>query len=114
MHNDLMSWSIKLKKLKVYLVSNISRELEDNPPPMDQRREVVNDLLKQIVVDAKIRLPETLRHQVFQEVLDDLLGYGPIQPLLDDPTITEVMVNSFDKIYVERDGKLIKTKIKFN
>jgi pilus assembly protein CpaF len=103
-----------IEKVKAYLISNISRELEDNPPPIYRRREVVNELLNQIVVDSQIRLPETLRHQVFREVIDDLLGYGPIQTLLDDPSITEVMVNSFDKVYIEREGKLIKTNIKFN
>ena len=46
-----------------------------------------------------------------QLVLDELLGFGPIQPLLDDPSVTEVMVNRADRVYVERKGKPFRTDI---
>ena len=42
-----------------------------------------------------------------------MLGYGPIQPLLDDPGISEVMVNGFKQVYIERDGKVVRTDINF-
>jgi pilus assembly protein CpaF len=58
-------------------------------------------------------LPEPLRNQIFKDVLDDLFGYGPIQPLLEDSEISEIMVNGAKKVYIERDGKLIKTDIQF-
>jgi pilus assembly protein CpaF len=102
-----------IEKVKVYLINNISRELEINPPSINQRAEVVKGLLNQFLDESKLRLPETLRNQVFRDVFDDLLGYGPIQPLLEDPKITEVMVNSSRNVYIEQDGKLVKTKIKF-
>ncbi|MCJ7701911.1 MAG: CpaF family protein [Anaerolineales bacterium] len=102
-----------IERVKAYLVNNLSRELEANPPPVDKRRETVDALLDQVYTNAKLNLPETLRIQVFRDVVDDLLGYGPIQPLLDDPEITEVMVNGPDRVYIEKKGKLIKTKITF-
>lgn len=102
-----------IERVKAYLVNNLSRELEANPPPADKRRETVDALLDQVYTNAKLNLPETLRIQVFRDVVDDLLGYGPIQPLLDDPEITEVMVNGPDRVYIEQKGKLIKTKITF-
>ena len=45
------------------------------------------------------------RRQLVREIADDILGYGPLEPFLADDTVTEVMVNSFDRIYVERDGQ---------
>ena len=58
-------------------------------------------------------LPESIKAQVFHDIHDDLLGYGPIQALLDDPTITEIMVNRYNMVYVERSGKLLKTNVTF-
>ena len=46
------------------------------------------------------------RARIAQEIADDILGYGPIEPLLRDPDLTEVMVNASDDIYIERSGKL--------
>jgi pilus assembly protein CpaF len=103
-----------LNKLKNYLVNAVSRELETNPPaPTDHRRAIVNTL-QQVYTQARIQLPNTLKEEIFHEVLDEMLGYGPIQPLLDDPSITEVMVNGCDKVYIERSGKLIRTEVRFD
>ena len=100
-------------KLKTYLMNAVSRDLEANPPAeADQRRAITNSL-QQIYTQARIQLPNTIRDQVFHEILDEMLGYGPIQPLLEDSTVTEVMVNGCDKIYIERNGKLIRTEISF-
>jgi pilus assembly protein CpaF len=60
-----------------------------------------------------LNLPDSLRSQIFRDVIDELIGYGPIQPLLDDPEITEVMVNGPKQVYIEREGKVIKTSITF-
>jgi pilus assembly protein CpaF len=70
-------------------------------------------MLGQIYNQTNLNLPETLRQQLFRDVLDDLVGYGPIQHLLDDPSVSEVMVNGPEDVYVERDGKLAKTSVKF-
>ena len=53
------------------------------------------------------------RREIIEAVLDNVLGYGPIEPLLADPTVTEVMVNNPDTIYVERGGKLYLTDQRF-
>ncbi len=102
-----------LEKVRVYLVNNLTRELENNPPPMHRRREFIVQKLEQVYEQTQLRLADTLRQQVFRDVLDDLLGYGPIQPLLEDPDITEVMVNGPYKVYTERKGKLTLTNVKF-
>ena len=102
-----------LEKVKVYLINSLTRELEANPPPINRRREFITQKLKQVYEQTQIRLADTLRQQIFRDVLDDLLGYGPIQPLLDDPDITEVMVNGANQVYTERKGKLTLTNVKF-
>ncbi|QAT41590.1 CpaF family protein [Clostridium sp. JN-9] len=51
--------------------------------------------------------------KIVQEIINDITGYGPINPLLQDPEITEVMVNGPDMVYVEKEGKLQFTDIKF-
>jgi pilus assembly protein CpaF len=112
--NGMSTRSPEIVKLKSYLINNISRELEAEPPPVNQRREVITRHLEQAYNSIRVQLPITLRDQVFHEILDELLGFGPIQPLLDDAEISEVMVNGFGKVYIERKGKLIKTNVTFD
>ena len=53
------------------------------------------------------------RRQITREIADDILGYGPLEPLLRDDTVTEVMVNNYDRIFVERAGKIERTTAGF-
>src|SRR5213083_3316476 len=53
------------------------------------------------------------RRRIVREIADDILGYGPLEPLLRDDSVTEVMVNAHDRIYVERSGKIESTNISF-
>jgi pilus assembly protein CpaF len=53
------------------------------------------------------------REKLIEEVLDETLGFGPLEPLLKDPTVSEIMVNGPKKVYVERRGKLEKTEVGF-
>jgi pilus assembly protein CpaF len=54
------------------------------------------------------------RARVTQEVADDILGFGPLEPLLNDPEVTEVMVNGCEHVFVERSGKLTRVDTRFN
>jgi pilus assembly protein CpaF len=53
------------------------------------------------------------REKLIEEILDETLGFGPLEPLLKDPTVSEIMVNGPKKVYVERRGKLEKTEVTF-
>lgn len=105
--------AVDLAKLKTYLINAVTRDLEANPVTIDRRSDAIDEILGRAFQQTRLNLPETLRTQVFHDVRDDLLGYGPIQPLLDDPEISEVMVNGANKVYVERRGKLVKTSVHF-
>ena len=102
-----------IEKLKTYLISTLQRELEAAVPPNDRRSQSVNQRLVEIYNHTQLRLDENTRDQVFGEVLEQVIGYGPIQPFLDDPGIDEVMVNGHRQVYIERKGKLIKTDVTF-
>ena len=103
----------EIAKLKTYLVGIISRELDKRPVSHDQRQQVVQTMLEQAYERTKVQLPPTARSQLFKDVTDEVLGYGPIQQFLDDPDVSEVMVNGPDKVYLERKGKLVKTNVVF-
>lgn len=103
-----------LVRLRDHLVNAVARELEGKDYIQgDQRREAVLQALQQIYAGLKINLATPIREQLFREVLDELLGFGPLQPLIDDPEISEIMVNGPKKVYIERKGKIIKTNITF-
>jgi pilus assembly protein CpaF len=103
-----------LVRLKKYLIDTISRTIEMEGISFEQRSDFIKERIEGIYAQAKLKLPEDMRRIIFNDVLNDLLGYGPIQPLLEDPEVTEVMVNGPKKVYVEKQGHLIKTTIAFD
>jgi pilus assembly protein CpaF len=105
--------SADVEKLRAYLTSTLVQELEADPPPINHRRQAITKRLGDVYDRTQLRLADTLRIQIFRDVLDELLGYGPIQPLLEDPEISEVMVNGPKQVYIERKGKLVRTSVAF-
>jgi pilus assembly protein CpaF len=103
----------ELTKLRDFLVGQVSREMEGQPVLGEDRRKAVNQLLQQAYQNTRLQLPNTIRDQLFHDILDDLLGFGPLQPLIDDPDISEIMVNGPKNIYIERKGKITKTNVTF-
>jgi len=73
-----------------------------------------------VLVDVRNRLTQERglatadRDRLVQEIADDTLGHGPIEPLLNDDSVTEVMVNGPDSVWVERAGRLEKTHVRFS
>ena len=102
-----------LLKLKYYLINTLSRDLESESIPVEKREEFAVQRLDDIYQRANLRLPDDIRIHIFKEVNDELFGFGPIQGLLNDPDVTEVMVNGPKNIYVERKGKLTKASVIF-
>jgi pilus assembly protein CpaF len=73
---------------------------------------VLRAVTEQLALD-RTPLTREERRQITKEISDDILGYGPLEPLLQDDTVTEVMVNGPDMIYVERSGKIQHTPASF-
>ena len=103
-----------LVRLKKYLADNLMRALETEGVPIAQRNSFVQKNINQIYEQTQLKLPEDLRKQIFEQVLNDLLGFGPIQTLLDDEDVSEIMVNGPKKVFVERKGKLTKSNVTFD
>ncbi len=81
----------------------------DKTQVVDEIRIVVHDLLSQEA--TPLNLDE--RDDLVVQILDEIFGLGPLEPLLQDPTISDILVNTFDSVFVEREGKLEKTDVRF-
>jgi pilus assembly protein CpaF len=103
----------ELEKVKIYLVNTLAHDLENARVPLNQRQNYALQRLGQILTKANLQLPEVLAERLTREVINETIGYGPIQPLLDDPDISEVMVNGPKDVYVENNGKISKTDVTF-
>jgi pilus assembly protein CpaF len=76
-------------------------------------REEVLILIRSSVNSEAVPLSFAEREQLSREILDEIFGLGPLEPLLKDPTISDILVNRFDRVYVERAGKLEITGLSF-
>jgi len=79
----------------------------------DSAREEVLILIRSSVNGEAVPLSFAEREQLSREILDEIFGLGPLEPLLKDPTISDILVNRFDRVYVERAGKLEITGLSF-
>ncbi len=106
----------EIRQFKQWLIGRVSASFE-NPIALknnDATRKEVEGRLQEAYASARVSLPESARVELMKEVMNEFFGFGPIQPLLEDPTITEVMVNGPFRVYVERAGKLQLTPVKFD
>ncbi len=104
-----------LHSFKHHLLSRLTTTLEGRTDL--HRTPEVMDMLGQRLADiyeaSDLDLPGPLRQRLFRAIIDEIVGYGPIEPLLTDSSVTEVMVNGPDQVYAERDGKLVSTGVRF-
>src|SRR5262245_39676306 len=106
--------SADLLKFKRYLVENVSRSMEGESLQLGDRGAFIKERLEEVYVQTRVNLPQDLRTQIFNEILDEFTGFGPIQPLLEDPDVSEVMVNGPKRVYVEKGGKVTKSAVTFD
>ncbi|RUO25348.1 pilus assembly protein CpaF [Aliidiomarina minuta] len=103
-----MEWYQQLSELVREAINLRQTEIES----MDDQ--ALRGLLQETLADHTEHIPESLSaERVVQQMLDDLIGLGPLEPLLRDSSISEIMVNRYDQVYVERDGQLFLSECKF-
>jgi pilus assembly protein CpaF len=95
-----------------------SKLLSGLDPTMDvsktaEVRKTIQDLFEQILNEENIVLSRPERARLFEQIAAEILGFGPLQPLLEDESITEIMVNGAKNIYVERKGKIQRAPLTF-
>jgi pilus assembly protein CpaF len=95
------------------LLGNLGPKLYDPHMGQAELEQQVRQTLQKVVERQETPLSNADRARLTQEVADDILGYGPLEPLLRDPDITEVMVNGPSSIYVEASGKLTLAAAQF-
>ena len=92
-----------LEEIRVKIVQNL---IEENIPEDTLPEDYINNEIDSVLVGYDLSNLE--RNHVFNLIQNEITGYGPITPLLEDTAITEIMVNAPNEIYVEIDGKIVK------
>jgi pilus assembly protein CpaF len=98
---------VHLKLLNLLDLSRLT-EASESALQEDLRRGI-----EMILAEDKTPLPSPEKERLCREIRNELLGYGPLEPLLADPSINDILVNSYDKVYIERHGKLEPSAIRF-
>ncbi|MFZ0287044.1 MAG: CpaF family protein [Terriglobales bacterium] len=81
--------------------------------PSDTARDEVLLLIRNTVNSEAVPLSFAERERLSREILDEIFGLGPLEPLLKDPTVSDILVNRYDRVYVERAGKIEPTGLSF-
>jgi pilus assembly protein CpaF len=76
-------------------------------------RRTIQELFEQILTEENIVLSRPERSRLFEQIAAEILGFGPLQPLLEDDSITEIMVNGAKNVYIERKGKIHRVPVTF-
>jgi len=108
--------SSKFIELKVHLHQRLLDQLnlaaiEDMKP--EEFRIELEKIIVELLAESEVPLNTTERKRLISDVIDEVLGLGPIEPLLKDPTVSDILVNTFDRVFVERHGRLEETVVKF-
>jgi pilus assembly protein CpaF len=93
-------------------IAKLGPQLFTNETTDDLHEQVLRAVTEQLALD-RTPLTREERRRIVRELTDDILGYGPLEPLLRDDEITEVMCNNWDQIFIERDGKIERTNTSF-
>ncbi|MFI2565934.1 CpaF family protein [Paenarthrobacter sp. NPDC018779] len=96
------------------LTSRLGSRITDSGLDEGDVRRMVREALSEFIDDEQVPLTPEERRRLIREIVDEVLGLGPLQKLLDDPMVTEIMVNGAQSIYVERAGRLHPTGTTFS
>jgi pilus assembly protein CpaF len=80
----------------------------------DEVMETIRSLVRELLAAESIPLNLEERDELIRQVLDEIFGLGPLQPLMDDPTIADILVNTSQSVFIERNGRLERTDVRFH
>jgi pilus assembly protein CpaF len=81
--------------------------------PKDRVRTEIGRVVERLLEDERVPMTTAEQTRIVEEVLDEVLGLGPLEPLLKEPSISDILVNRHDKVFIERNGKLSETTVRF-
>lgn len=96
------------------LLERLGPQLYEGRIDSNLLQEIVYEVISDVLNSSELLLSSFDRARVVQEVVDEVLGLGPIQPLLRNARVTEIMVNRFDTVYFEEDGRITKSELSFS
>jgi pilus assembly protein CpaF len=105
-HSSIDPFADLKRTVHTALLESLGPQLYDSRLTEDELASKVRVTLQDVLAQEETPLTVTDRARLAQEIADDILGYGPLEPFLRDPEITEVMVNGPQTIYIERAGKI--------
>src|SRR4029077_3541721 len=73
----------------------------------------IGTVVEKLIIEDSLPMTLGEREKLVEEILDEVFGLGPLEVLLKDPSISDIMVNGFDNVYVERAGRVVETNIRF-
>ena len=111
MTNDLISLK---DDIHLALLDELGANLYEESLEITKLQDRVYEVISGVLAAKDVVLSSYERARLVQEVVDEILGLGPIQGLLRDPDVTEIMVNHFDSIYVEQSGKIFESPLRFS
>ncbi|HOJ87197.1 MAG TPA: ATPase, T2SS/T4P/T4SS family, partial [Elusimicrobiales bacterium] len=105
---------MKVHKDVVTVLETERIKISDDPTQNQEVRKKVDSIINSLLQkETQYPLTREQRSRFISELIDEILGLGPLEELMRDSSVTEIMVNSPDKVYIEKSGKLIKTKYRF-
>jgi pilus assembly protein CpaF len=81
--------------------------------PKDRVRAEIGRVVERLLEEERVPMTTVEQARIVEEVLDEVLGLGPLEPLLKEPSISDILVNRHDKVFIERNGKLSETSVRF-
>src|ERR1700722_1447347 len=81
--------------------------------PKDRLRAEIGRVVERLLEDERVPMTAAEQNRIIEEVLDEVLGLGPLETLLKEPSISDILVNRHDKVFIERGGKLSETPVRF-
>jgi len=81
--------------------------------PKDRVRAEIGRVVERLLEEERVPMTAAEQNKIIEEVLDEVLGLGPLETLLKEPTISDILVNRYNKVFIERNGKLSETQVRF-
>lgn len=105
----------KYLDLKTRVQNRLLAELDPTVDTLkvEEVRNTIRELFEQVLSEESIVLTRPERHRLYEQIAAEILGFGPLQPLLEDESITEIMVNGAKNVYIERAGKIYRVPLTF-
>ncbi len=101
------------RELQDEVIESLDFDQVSNTPREELAERLRGTLTERIEASKQLPLNRMERERLVEEILDNILGLGPIEPLLRDPEVTDIMINGAKTIFVERKGRIVRTNVEF-